>query len=126
MFAKHGYEGTSVEEIAKRAKVSKPIVYEHFGGKEGLYAVIVDCGDGFSGQSLHWQMNQLGQRVQGEISTVVLDATVSRALIEQAATLSADCVAVGRHGQGVLAERLLGSTALDLIHHASSDVLVVP
>jgi AcrR family transcriptional regulator len=31
-----------VEEIAARAKVSKPIVYEHFGGKEGLYAVIVD------------------------------------------------------------------------------------
>lgn len=41
-FAEHGYEGTSVEEIAKRAKVSKPIIYEHFGGKEGLYAVIVD------------------------------------------------------------------------------------
>ncbi|NNE18110.1 MAG: TetR/AcrR family transcriptional regulator [Myxococcales bacterium] len=41
-FAEQGYEGTSVEEIAKRAKVSKPIVYEHFGGKEGLYAVIVD------------------------------------------------------------------------------------
>jgi AcrR family transcriptional regulator len=42
VFAKHGYEATSVEEIAARAKVSKPIVYEHFGGKEGLYAVIVD------------------------------------------------------------------------------------
>lgn len=41
-FAEQGYEGTSVEEIAKRAKVSKPIIYEHFGGKEGLYAVIVD------------------------------------------------------------------------------------
>ena len=41
-FAKKGYEATSVEEIADRAKVSKPIVYEHFGGKEGLYAVIVD------------------------------------------------------------------------------------
>jgi len=41
-FAKGGYEATSVERIAKRAKVSKPIVYEHFGGKEGLYAVIVD------------------------------------------------------------------------------------
>ena len=41
-FAKYGYDGTSVEEIAKRAKVSKPIIYEHFGGKEGLYAVIVD------------------------------------------------------------------------------------
>jgi AcrR family transcriptional regulator len=42
VFAKRGYEATSVEEIAGRAKVSKPIVYEHFGGKEGLYAVIVD------------------------------------------------------------------------------------
>jgi len=42
VFAKHGYEATSVEEIAARAKVSKPIVYEHFGGKEGLYAVLVD------------------------------------------------------------------------------------
>ncbi|MGH8932506.1 MAG: TetR/AcrR family transcriptional regulator [Egibacteraceae bacterium] len=42
VFAEHGYDGASVEEIAKRAKVSKPIVYEHFGGKEGLYAVVVD------------------------------------------------------------------------------------
>jgi AcrR family transcriptional regulator len=42
VFAERGYEATSVEEIAERAKVSKPIVYEHFGGKEGLYAVIVD------------------------------------------------------------------------------------
>lgn len=42
LFAERGYEATSVEEIAVRAEVSKPVVYEHFGGKEGLYAVIVD------------------------------------------------------------------------------------
>jgi AcrR family transcriptional regulator len=42
VFATRGYEAASVEEIAARAKVSKPIVYEHFGGKEGLYAVVVD------------------------------------------------------------------------------------
>lgn len=42
LFAEKGFEGTSVEEIAARAKVSKPVVYEHFGGKEGMYAVIVD------------------------------------------------------------------------------------
>jgi len=41
-FAERGVEGTSVEEIAARAEVSKPVVYEHFGGKEGLYAVVVD------------------------------------------------------------------------------------
>jgi len=42
LFAEKGFEGTSVEEIASRANVSKPVVYEHFGGKEGLYAVVVD------------------------------------------------------------------------------------
>ena len=42
LFAERGYDGTSIEEIALRANVSKPVVYEHFGGKEGLYAVVVD------------------------------------------------------------------------------------
>jgi AcrR family transcriptional regulator len=42
LFAERGFEGTSVEEIAHKAGVSKPVVYEHFGGKEGLYAVVVD------------------------------------------------------------------------------------
>ncbi|WP_459642637.1 TetR/AcrR family transcriptional regulator [Kineococcus sp. NUM-3379] len=42
LFALRGVEGTSVEEIAATAGVSKPVVYEHFGGKEGLYAVVVD------------------------------------------------------------------------------------
>ena len=42
LFAAKGFDGTSVEEIADKANVSKPVVYEHFGGKEGLYAVVVD------------------------------------------------------------------------------------
>ena len=42
VFAERGYEATTIEEIAERAGVSKPVVYQHFGGKEGLYAVVVD------------------------------------------------------------------------------------
>jgi AcrR family transcriptional regulator len=42
LFAERGFDGASVEEIAARAEVSKPVVYEHFGGKEGVYAVVVD------------------------------------------------------------------------------------
>src|SRR5437660_8352226 len=42
LFAERGFEGTSIEEIAAQADVSKPVVYEHLGGKEGLYAVVVD------------------------------------------------------------------------------------
>jgi AcrR family transcriptional regulator len=42
LFAQRGFDATSIEEIAARAEVSKPVVYEHFGGKEGIYAVVVD------------------------------------------------------------------------------------
>lgn len=42
VFAEKGFDGASIEEIAMRADVSKPVVYEHFGGKEGVYAVVVD------------------------------------------------------------------------------------
>jgi len=42
LFAERGFDGASVEEVSARAEVSKPVVYEHFGGKEGLYAVVVD------------------------------------------------------------------------------------
>jgi AcrR family transcriptional regulator len=42
LFGRRGYEATSIEEVAARADVSKPVVYEHFGGKERLYAAVVD------------------------------------------------------------------------------------
>ncbi|EPD30943.1 TetR/AcrR family transcriptional regulator [Gleimia europaea] len=42
VFAARGFDATTVEEIANKAGVTKPVVYEHFGGKEGLYAVVVD------------------------------------------------------------------------------------
>ena len=42
LFALKGVAATSIEEIAARAEVSKPVVYEHFGGKDGLYAAVVD------------------------------------------------------------------------------------
>jgi AcrR family transcriptional regulator len=36
-FAQHGYGGASIEVIAKLAGISRPIVYEYFGDKEGVY-----------------------------------------------------------------------------------------
>src|SRR5260370_26675777 len=35
--AEHGYDGLSIEEIARLAGVSRPIVYAHFKDKESLY-----------------------------------------------------------------------------------------
>jgi AcrR family transcriptional regulator len=68
-FAELGFEATSVEEIAARAAVSKPVVYAHFGGKEGLYEQVVER-----------EMAQLRERIVG-----VLGEGHPRVLLEHAA-----------------------------------------
>ncbi len=40
-FAAHGYAGASVDRIARRARLTKAMVYYHFRSKEGLYAEII-------------------------------------------------------------------------------------
>jgi AcrR family transcriptional regulator len=76
LFAERGFDATSIEEIAARAKVSKPVVYEHFGGKEGLYAVVVDR-----------EVRALLERV-----TTALTAGHPRELLEQAALALLDYI----------------------------------
>ncbi len=41
LFTEKGYEGTSVDDIAQGAGVSKQTVYSHFGNKEALFAKAV-------------------------------------------------------------------------------------
>ncbi len=70
VFAERGYEATSIEELAVRAQVSKPVVYEHFGGKEGLYAAVVD---------------REMQRLLGRFTAALEEGGHPRALLERAA-----------------------------------------
>ncbi len=86
LFAERGFEGTSVEEIAAKAGVSKPVVYEHFGGKEGLYAVVVDR-----------EMRQLLDMVTG-----ALTAGHPRELLEQAAFALLDYIEKSTDGFRIL------------------------
>ncbi|MEV8375276.1 TetR/AcrR family transcriptional regulator [Kribbella sp. NPDC056861] len=86
LFAEKGYEATSVEEIAARSEVSKPVVYEHFGGKEGLYAVVVD------------------REVRKLLDTVTASLTAGRAheLVEQAALALLDYIESSSDGFRIL------------------------
>ncbi|MEV0897958.1 TetR/AcrR family transcriptional regulator [Actinoplanes sp. NPDC049802] len=86
LFAERGFDATSVEEVAARAKVSKPVVYEHFGGKEGLYAVVVDR-----------EVRALLDRI-----TTALTAGHPRELLEQAAMALLDYIDEEPHGFQVL------------------------
>jgi len=86
IFAERGFDATSIEEIAARAKVSKPVVYEHFGGKEGLYAVVVDR-----------EVRALLDRI-----TTALTAGHPRELLEQAALALLDYIEAETDGFRVL------------------------
>jgi AcrR family transcriptional regulator len=86
LFAEKGFEATSVEEIAATAGVSKPVVYEHFGGKEGLYAVIVDR-----------EMLALLDRVES-----ALTGNGARVLLEQAALALLDYIEADTDGFRIL------------------------
>ena len=86
IFAEKGIDATSVEEVAARAKVSKPVVYEHFGGKEGLYAVVVDR-----------EVRALLERI-----TTALTAGHPRDLLEQAALALLDYIEEETDGFRVL------------------------
>lgn len=41
-FLEHGYAGATMDRIAITAGVSKPTVYSYFGGKEDLFAVLIE------------------------------------------------------------------------------------
>jgi AcrR family transcriptional regulator len=73
LFAAKGFDGTSVEEIADKAGVSKPVVYEHFGGKEGLYAVVVD-------REVHRLLDMVTAALTGDDPRILLEQAASALL----------------------------------------------
>ncbi len=42
VFAERGYDGASIDEIARRSGVSAPVVYDHFASKQDLYERLLE------------------------------------------------------------------------------------
>jgi AcrR family transcriptional regulator len=42
LFSERGYQGASMDELARRAGVTKPVVYELFGSKDGLFRTCLE------------------------------------------------------------------------------------
>jgi AcrR family transcriptional regulator len=43
VFGKGGFHGVSMDDVAKEAGVTKPILYDHFNSKEELYIALLDA-----------------------------------------------------------------------------------
>jgi AcrR family transcriptional regulator len=41
LFAEGGYSATSIDGIATAAGVTRPVIYQHFGSKEGVYLAVL-------------------------------------------------------------------------------------
>ncbi|OZM70029.1 TetR family transcriptional regulator [Amycolatopsis antarctica] len=46
LFTKRGYSSTSLDEVAKRARVTKGALYHHFSGKQALFEAVFDAVEG--------------------------------------------------------------------------------
>ena len=68
LFARHGYEGVSIREVAQAAGVSKAAVFHHFPSKEDLYLEVLRSACEECLQDLEAWMNEadsLEQRLRG-------------------------------------------------------------
>jgi TetR/AcrR family transcriptional repressor of mexJK operon len=61
LFLAHGYLGTSMDEVAARAGVSKQTVYKHFEGKEKLFEEIVTTTVDEAGDPVQEEVARLGE-----------------------------------------------------------------
>lgn len=66
-FAERGFHGTSMNDVAEAAGVTKPVLYQHFTSKKALYAELVD---------------DLGADLEDAIMAAVVDADGPRRQVE--------------------------------------------
>ncbi|WEK01347.1 MAG: TetR/AcrR family transcriptional regulator [Candidatus Sphingomonas phytovorans] len=62
IFLHHGYLGSSMDEVAARAAVSKQTVYKHFASKEALFVAIVSSMTGAAGDKVQREIADLGEQ----------------------------------------------------------------
>jgi AcrR family transcriptional regulator len=68
-FAAHGFHDASMDEIADGAGISKPMIYNYFGSKEGLYAAYVEA----AGQRL---LSRMADAADDDSQAVDAEATL--------------------------------------------------
>lgn len=68
LFAEHGFDGTSVDAIAKQAGYNKSLLFQYFGDKLGLYSQVLKQSD--------QEMGELMKHAYADISSRLADESV--------------------------------------------------
>jgi len=83
LFLSNGYQGTSVDQIAASAEVSKQTVYKHFGDKHELLLAIVDNALESSVTPFLERIRALADSVDLETDLTALAADYLRAVLQE-------------------------------------------
>jgi TetR/AcrR family transcriptional regulator len=90
LFAAHGFDGVSMQDIATRAGVSKATIFHHYANKEALHlAVLRDCVGtrSVSVEALIASPAPFEQRflllMQGEIADMLADEAATRLVVRE-------------------------------------------
>jgi AcrR family transcriptional regulator len=70
VFVSQGYHAAAMDEIAVRAGVSKPVLYQHFPGKLELYLALLDVGTKELLDRVHQALASTDDNKQRVIATV--------------------------------------------------------
>jgi len=72
LFAAHGYDGTSIREIAERADVTQPLVHHHYNSKAELLHAVVKSVTDWATERRHNLLEEIkGQPLQDRIRALV-------------------------------------------------------
>jgi len=116
-FIAHGYSGASMEAIAETAPVSKPTLYNHFKGKQELFAAVIAEQCEFLLSRLSGVQTELSDPVAGLKD--IADAFVDLAYADESIQLYRLIIAEQQHFPE-LGELIYGSGPVSILRQLSS------
>ncbi|MBI5516588.1 MAG: TetR/AcrR family transcriptional regulator [Deltaproteobacteria bacterium] len=122
LFARKGFDGTRLREVAELARVSVPLLVHHFKDKENLYLAVMERGiERFA--SLGWEVLRQGSSVAEQLTGFVTRLIDLASQEPDLTALVHREMATGGTRAGPAAERLLRplkDAATQLLSHAQS------
>jgi AcrR family transcriptional regulator len=109
LFATRGYDGTSLRQIAQRAGIHEPGLYNHFAGKQALYEAVLFRALNPMAQALSEHMDKAATlREYTDLPAIIIDLLLAHpkmaALFQRA--LQGDSSAVGNQLMNAWLEKL--------------------